>query len=147
MAARHALSLTGDNHGSQPQAKRRRLSAEARREIIAQCAAGDSQVEVASRYKVTKSCVSKIVGKRKAGELNLDGGKNPHVSVGRPRKLTPGDELTLVEIAEGDPFGSAATYSDRLLKKCQETDQPLDCAPLPVQQKRGIPYGSEENLL
>jgi len=42
---------------------RRRLSAEAKQEIVAQCSEGVAQLEIAMRYCVTESCVSKIMRK------------------------------------------------------------------------------------
>ena len=59
MEKRRTPQEMGRNQEGQPPAKRRRLSTEAKQEIIEQCRGGDTQVEVAKRYRVTKSCVSR----------------------------------------------------------------------------------------
>lgn len=40
--------------------------------------------------------------------------------VGRPRKLSIDDEQALADIAEEEPFGTARTYSEKLLEKTKK---------------------------
>jgi len=96
--------------------KRRRLSVEAKQELVARCSEGVPQKEVAALYHVTESCVSKIIKKTQtaASEQATEG---PQTRRGRPPKLSSGDAQVLRQIAEKKPCGSAKVYTADLLQK------------------------------
>src|SRR3569623_762873 len=75
------------------------LSEERKKFIVEAKLRGERDVDVANRFHVTQSCVSKIFKKRREqGTV-----KRKKVS-GRPRKTTPGQARLLVRQAKKDPF-------------------------------------------
>ena len=86
-----------------------RLSDEAKREIVARHRDGDKQVEIAASYKVSPSCISKILAKANGA----DGCGKDTLRPGRPPILSPEGVAILEKAAQENPNGSAADIAKK----------------------------------
>jgi len=94
----------------------RRISEEAKKEIVERCEEGRAQREVAKMYAVSESCVSKILSKSRFEAIRKKKG-TPSPNRGRPRLLDLGEMLELKKIAEDNPYECSEVFTEKLAKK------------------------------
>ena len=116
MAANCGEAMGASSSQSGSGTKRVFLSMEAKREIVARCADGILQKDVAAMYRVSPSCVSKMV--RSAEKAARARGMGDTITQrGRPPKLGDKDAKALKKMAEKSPFCTAQSYLAELLGK------------------------------
>jgi len=110
---------------------------EAKREIMARCADGILQKDIAAVYRVSPSCVSKMVrSAEKAARARGTGGTITQRC--HPPKPGDKDAKALKKMAEKSPFCTAQSYLTELLGKKQEEDQSVDSPEVPQEDGRAV---------